>query len=508
MKIDKIHKLIYLSAAVLLVSFTIIMVACSQQQKAEPQEQYQIDSFSLAPGADIRSELQQLGYLQSEALAVALGDSFLNRTRQDTVDFWLRTGSDTLDVESAVISSYNATYNISSSAIDSLQYQVQVEKPILRGGSIFQVLTEVGMPAKSVGYFAWKLGEYIEATSIDIGDMITVDYSVDSLNVRHFEKFSYHPDKTSIHEFYILGPRELEYNMITLPYELKRRVVQGELSDKFWTLDAALNELGVIPYIRQQVNNAMQSQVAFSTDARVGDQFEVYIEEKYVDGQMQPRGKVLYAKYSGRRAGTKYAYRFDDKQAASAFTGMYTKGGKRLVTDAVRTPLDRMHVSSAFGYRIHPISGRRKLHTGIDLRGWTGTPVYAVTSGTVIKAKNSGDGFGKDVRIRHDNGMISQYAHLHSIKTRYGRRVRKGQLIGTVGSTGYSTGPHLHFGVQQNGRWVNPSTNLRMVGANQLAGSRLKQFKSQISSYDQQMKQIAESDTVITVVQEYVVQSR
>ncbi|MFO7896313.1 MAG: M23 family metallopeptidase [Candidatus Cloacimonadales bacterium] len=507
MKIAKHFKIKIIVVLLIILSISLVIVACSKQQLEQPEEQYQTHNFTLAKGGDLIAQLEQKGYRQSADFSVILGENFLSKAPRDSVKFWLRTSPDTLQIESAVVSSYNATYTITTSATDSLRYSIHVEKPILRGGSIFQVLTDVGMPAKSVGYFAWKLGEYIEATSIDVGDLMTVDYHVDSLNVKHFEKFSYHPDKTSIHEFYIHGPRELKYNMITLPYELQRRVVTGELSEEYWTLDAALNDLGVIPYIRQQVNNAMQSQVAFSTDARVGDEFEVYIEEKYVDGELQPRGKVLYAKYSGRRAGTKYAYRFDDKADASAFTGMYTKAGKRLVTDAVRTPLDRMHVSSAFGYRIHPISGKRKLHTGIDLRGWTGTPVYAVTSGTVIKAKNSGDGYGNDVRIRHDNGMISQYAHLHAIKTRYGRRVRKGQLIGTVGSTGYSTGPHLHFGVQQNGRWVNPSTNLRMVGANQLAGSRLQQFKTQISNYDQEMKQIAVSDSVITVTQEYLLET-
>ena len=212
---------------------------------------------------------------------------------------------------------------------------------------------------------------------------------------------------------------------------------------------------------------------------------------------MQPRGKVLYAKYSGRRAGTKYAYRYEDSAESSAFSGMYTKKGKRLVSNAVRTPLYIMHISSPFGYRIHPISGRRKLHTGIDLRGRTGTPVYAVSSGIVIKAYNNGNGFGKAIRIRHDNGMITQYAHLNSIKTRKGRRVRKGQLIGTVGNTGYSTGPHLHFGVMKNGKWVNPKTNLRMVGANQLKGDKLRKFQEQISSYTNEISMIAESDSLI-----------
>ena len=476
---------------VILITFTFL--GCGKEKVVE--DPYRIENFKIKPGENPFQLLLLNGYKNIFEFQEIIGESLLKKAMSDSIFITVRASKDSLDILDLSFDAFNAKYKINSS--DSTKFTVTVEKPILKGGSIYQVLTDVGMPAKSVGYFAWKLGEYIDATSIDVGDIMTVDFSVDSLNVKKFEKFSYRPDKTSIHEFYILGPRELKYNKITLPYELRRRVVNGVLTKNNSTLDAALDSLGVIPYIRQQVNNAMQSQIAFSTDARVGDMFEVYIEEKFVKGEMQPRGKVLYAKYSGKRAGTKYAYRYEDSAEASAFTGMYTKNGKRLVSNAVRTPLDRMHISSPFGYRIHPISGRKKLHTGIDLRGSTGTPVYAVSSGVVIKANNNGNGYGNSIRIRHDNGMITQYAHLNSIKTRKGRRVRKGQLIGTVGNTGYSTGPHLHFGVKKNGRWVNPKTNLRMVGANQLKGNKLKEFQRQISLYTNEISKIASSDSLI-----------
>lgn len=482
----------------IIIVITLFNLSCSKNKIEDPQSNLQEINLTIPVDSDFFAILDQQNIKQVEILKKILGNKLLDKAKQDSIMVELVAHKDSLDIVSCKVEAFNAKFAILASTKDSTMFDVVVEKPILKGGSIFQVLTDVGMKAKDVGYYAWKLGEYIEATSIDVGDIITVNYSLDSLQTKKFDKFSYKPDKTSIHEFYIKGPRELEYNKITLPYELKRRVVKGELTAENWTLDAALANLDVIPYIRQQANNAMESQIAFSTDARIGDAFEVYIEEKYVEGEKQPRGKVLFAKYVGKRAGTKYAYRYNDSAEASAFTGMYTSKGKRLVTDAVRTPLDRMHVSSSFGYRIHPISGKRKLHTGIDLRGGTGTPVYAVSSGTVTKASNSGNGFGKAVRIRHENGMISHYAHLNSIKTRKGRRVKKGQYIGTVGSTGYSTGPHLHFGVMKNGRWVNPKTNLRMVGANQLKDKRLQEFKAQIKEFSAEIEQIAETDSVIT----------
>ena len=96
--------------------------------------------------------------------------------------------------------------------------------------------------------------------------------------------------------------------------------------------------------------------------------------------------------------------------------------------------------------------------------------------------------------------MITQYAHLSRIFVRYGTRVRKGQLIGKVGSTGLSTGPHLHFGVQKGNRWVNPVTNLKMVGANKLKGQRLKLFKQQIKNYNKMIAKLQNQSAIIDTI--------
>lgn len=447
--------------------------------------------FVVPKGQDIFETIIKNGYNEIDFLRPIIGNRIAEKAKLDSTVIEIASKNDTIQIDQAKISSFNAEFCLVKAAADSIGYIVNVHKPILKGGSIFQVLSDLGMNGQDVGYYTWKLGEYIDATSIDVGDIISVSYFTDTLQVKHFEKFSYQPDKTSIHEFYIEGDRKLRYNLVELPYKLVRKFITGSITAEFPTWDAAMNELHIIPYIRQQANNAMDSQIAFSTDARFGDTFEVYIEEKHVNDERQPRGKLLYCKYSGKYTGTKTAYRFSDDDPASAYTGMYTTSAKRLVTDAVRTPLDKMHITSPFGYRIHPIYGVKKMHTGIDLRGWTGTAVYAVTAGTVIKAKNNGNGYGKEVLIRHDNGMVTQYAHLSRITTSYGKRVRKGQLIGKIGSTGVSTGPHLHFGVKKNGKWVNPKTNLKMVGANTLSGNRLKTFKNQMKQMDKEMKEEA-----------------
>ncbi|MCF7918886.1 MAG: M23 family metallopeptidase [Candidatus Cloacimonetes bacterium] len=469
-----------------LIIMLIVLSSCTRRKTVDEAPQANVEEFTIPAGTNIYKAIEERNY-DTDFIREIIGRRLAEKAEEAETFVKITTCGDSLVIDQVRITSCNVDFDINKTVNDSSEYIVNVEKPILKGGSIFQVLTDLGMKESDVGYYAWMMGEYIDATSIDIGDLISVTYFTDSLKVKHFEKFTYKPDKTSIHEFYILGERELRYNLVELPYELKRKFITGEISEEFNTWDAAMNELHIIPYIRQQANNAMDSQIAFATDARIGDKFEVYIEEKYVNGERQPRGKLLYAEYSGKYTGTRTAYRFSDDDPASAYTGMYTTSAKRLVTDAVRTPLDRMHVTSPFGYRIHPVYGNRRLHKGMDLRGKTGTSVYAVSSGSVIKAANNGNGYGKEVQIKHDNGMVTQYAHLSKISTRKGSKVKKGQVIGAVGSTGVSTGPHLHFGVMIKNKWVNPQTNLKMVGANELKDERRKVFQQQIKDMDAEM---------------------
>lgn len=112
-------------------------------------------------------------------------------------------------------------------------------------------------------------------------------------------------------------------------------------------------------------------------------------------------------------------------------------------------------VTSEFGYRIHPISGRQSLHTGIDIGGNNKANIYASEGGTVIQAGWNG-GYGNSIMIDHGNGLVTLYGHCSSLNVSLGSKVRKGQKIGSVGSTGNSTGPHLHFEVRVNGKFKNP----------------------------------------------------
>jgi murein DD-endopeptidase MepM/ murein hydrolase activator NlpD len=147
-------------------------------------------------------------------------------------------------------------------------------------------------------------------------------------------------------------------------------------------------------------------------------------------------------------------------------------------------------LSSGFGKRRHPILGYSKMHTGIDFAAPRGTPIFAAGDGVIDYAGRKG-GYGKYIRIRHNSEFQAAYAHMRSYKKgmHKGKRVRQGDVIGYVGTTGRSTGPHLHYEIIRNGRKTNP-LRVRMPSGKKLKGTALAHFMDVKTSYDQQYVQL------------------
>ncbi len=338
------------------------------------------------------------------------------------------------------------------------------------GQSLYELMIKSKLTNMQVAKYTYELGQYVDVSTIQPGDSLIIVRAAqkdDSLAI------IYKPDVITAHILNING-EQYKYERKTLPVEKRMRFLTGTVKNN---LNNSLLSLGLEQGVKQVVNNALESEISFQTDARNGDFFYVLIEDRYFKGVKLPRSRVIYTAYSGKRTNFHEAFRFIDSDESSAYNGMYTPEGKTLLQNAVRAPLNSLHVTSPFGYRLHPIYGRRIHHNGIDYRGSRGTPVYAVSSGKVISAGRNG-GYGNEVRIQHSN-MTSQYAHLNKIYVRRGQRVTKGTKIGVVGSTGNSTGPHLHFGLKQRGRWINPK-RLKMVGALKLKGERKKLYDKQV----------------------------
>lgn len=214
--------------------------------------------------------------------------------------------------------------------------------------------------------------------------------------------------------------------------------------------------------------------VDFQREMRVGDQFEIVFEE-FTDekGRFIRSGNILFAKLNGYAVDRGF-YRFTPDD--DGVTDYFDEKGESATKFLMKTPINGARLSSNFGYRRHPVLGYNKLHKGTDFAAPRGTPIMAAGNGVIERASRFGS-FGNYVRIRHANGYQTAYAHLNGYGPgiRGGSRVKQGQIIGYVGTTGRSTGPHLHYEVHKNGRAVNAMT-LKLPTGRKLEGDALKKF--------------------------------
>ena len=198
--------------------------------------------------------------------------------------------------------------------------------------------------------------------------------------------------------------------------------------------------------------------IDFILDPRLGDNFSLLFEEKYLDGEMIGTGEIIAAQFTNQ--GKKFlAVRYENEDGKAGF---YNPEGESMRKAFLRTPLDVFRISSNFNLaRRHPILNTIRAHKGIDYAAPNGTPVRATSDGTVTWAARNGS-FGKLVVIQHSGGFETKYAHLSNYANgiKKGSKVRQGDVIGYVGATGGATGPHLHYEFLVNGVHQNPSTVL------------------------------------------------
>ena len=214
-------------------------------------------------------------------------------------------------------------------------------------------------------------------------------------------------------------------------------------------------------------------QVDFQRDIRKGDNFQIMYEVFEDDeGKIFETGNVIFADLILRNQKNTLYY-FDKKNSA----GHYDKNGKSVKKALMKTPINGARLSSSFGMRKHPIDGYNKLHKGTDFAAPLGTPIMASGDGKIIRAKWCGGG-GNCIKIKHNSTYSTVYAHMSkfAVGIKNGVRVKQGQIIGYVGSTGKSTGPHLHYEVIKNGKKIN-SQKLKLPSGKILAGKDRELFE-------------------------------
>ncbi|MGE0400685.1 MAG: peptidoglycan DD-metalloendopeptidase family protein [Kofleriaceae bacterium] len=221
----------------------------------------------------------------------------------------------------------------------------------------------------------------------------------------------------------------------------------------------------------------------FFNDTHDGDTFRVVVEKELKGNELVRYKRIIAAEYSGK-AGTFRTYLWDGKY--------YDEKGASSEKTLLKTPLKFSRISSKFDRkRMHPILHTATAHLGIDYAAPTGTPVWAAASG-VISHRGPAGGAGNLVMIRHDGGYETAYMHLSKFAggQKVGQRVSAKTVIGYVGTTGLSTGPHLHFGVKKNGAYIDPS-KLTPIRARGLSGGSLASFKAEVATLEASLASIA-----------------
>ncbi|MFN3878563.1 MAG: peptidoglycan DD-metalloendopeptidase family protein [Brevundimonas sp.] len=245
------------------------------------------------------------------------------------------------------------------------------------------------------------------------------------------------------------------------------------------SLSASARELGATASIVRSASRLFATKFDMQRDIRSSDEFTMVFDREVTEaGRTVDVGDLMYAELRGVTF-----YRF--KPAGAKEAQFFDANGKNLRSAMMRTPLQSFRrVSSSFGFRTHPISGYKKMHQGIDFAAGTGTPVVAPADGVVVEARRWG-GYGNWLRIRHNNGLESGYGHLsrYGSGIRAGQRVSQGQIVAYVGSTGASTGPHLHYELWRGGRRINPA-GVRTQEGTELAGADLAAFRAEKTRID------------------------
>lgn len=248
------------------------------------------------------------------------------------------------------------------------------------------------------------------------------------------------------------------------------RRIEGRIDDSLY-MAGVRNDLPVPVLI--ELIRAYSWDVDFQRDIRQGDEFALLFETLEDDeGNVVDYGEIQFAKLT--LSGTDLPiYRFETD---AGIVDYFNEKGESAKKALMRTPIDGARLSSGYGKRKHPVLGYTKMHKGVDFAAPTGTPIYAAGDGVVEFAGRNG-GYGNLIRIRHNGEYKTQYAHLNGYakSIRSGKRVRQGQVIGYVGSTGRSTGPHLHYEVVKAGRQVNP-LKVKMPSGEKLKGEQLERF--------------------------------
>jgi murein DD-endopeptidase MepM/ murein hydrolase activator NlpD len=350
---------------------------------------------------------------------------------------------------------------------------IEVETKIVKGDTLSAVLKRMGVSNEEATLSIKALRKVYDPRSLRKGDKVTISLSSDASNGAEGRLLGLQIAE----DFDRIAGVALSLEGKFEAYEIVR-ALDKSLGRGSGSINSSLFEDGIKSGIPAGVMvnfiRLFSFDIDFQRDIQSGDKFDVLFDQFIdYDGSVVSSGDILYASLTtGKRTLTLYRYEFSDGRA-----NYFNDKGRSNRKALLRTPIDGARISSGFGRRKHPILGYSKMHAGVDFAAPSGTPIRAAGDGVIRRAGWNG-GYGRYVRIRHNSIYQTAYAHMRRIAKgiKAGVRVQQGQIIGYVGSSGRSTGPHLHYEILKQGRQVNPR-KVSFQSAEVLAGDDLAKFK-------------------------------
>ena len=349
----------------------------------------------------------------------------------------------------------NGVPNDSNKIKEGVSYETDeysvIEGVINPGQSISHILGKYNISNADIYKLEQVSKDIFDLRNIQSGKRYTVICSKDSNYIA--QCFVYQKSKTQYVVFDFrdtISVREGEKEVI-----IKTNIVKGTINQGgglWYSISKKLGEEKAPPLVDFLANNIYAWSIDFF-QIQAKDSFIVYFEEKYVENEFVGIGKVYAASFT-HKGKIINAFRFKENEK---YADYFDENGNNLRSAFLKSPIDFARVSSGFGHRKHPISGKWKKHNGVDYAARTGTPIMSTANGTVTFAARKG-GYGNCIIVKHNEKYTTLYAHLSKFKKGIskGSYVKQGDVIGYVGSTGYSTGPHLHYEFMVHGKHVDP----------------------------------------------------
>jgi len=348
---------------------------------------------------------------------------------------------------------------------------IDIEHKVSTGESFNSILTKHEIPLKEINKIKKELSKKNNLNQLKTNQIIK--FTVDVGDSKKIISFLYPVSRTKkIRIVRNLVNDNFDYQEIVTDLNKKIIYKEGKILQSLYK--SAVNQK-IQPNIIVDFARIYGFQIDFQRDIRKNDTFQIMYEVFQDDEEkIFDTGKILYANMTLRGQKNELYY-FNKKK----YEGHYDKSGKSAKKALMKTPINGARLSSSFGLRKHPILGFNKMHRGTDFAAPEGTPIMASGDGLIIRARWCGGG-GNCVKIKHNSTYSTVYAHMSkfAVGIKEGARVKQGRIIGYVGSTGMSTGPHLHYEVIGNGKKINSQT-LKLPSGKKLSGKNRELFEVQ-----------------------------